>query len=82
MTLSRSQKTIRLSLVIVLILLIFMPAQIPIASLKIGFIVALGLMASALQFIILRQTHVKNHRIQGIMLMVLTLIICVILLLI
>lgn len=82
MTLSRSQKTMRLGLVIVLILLIFMPAQIPIESLKIGFIIAFGLIALGLQLIILRQTQVSSHRTQGNILMVLTVIICVILLLI
>lgn len=82
MTLSRSQKTMRLGLVIGLFLLIFMPAQIPIESLKIGFIVLIGLVTLGLQFIILRQTHVKSHRVQSIVLMALTVGICVILLLI
>lgn len=72
----------RLTLVIVLILLIFMPALIPIESLKIGFIVAFGLVAIILEFIILRQTIASSHRIQGIILMVLTLLICAILLVI
>lgn len=80
MTLTKSQKAIRLTLVIVLILLIFMPAQIPMQGLKIGFIIGLGLFALALQFIIFRQTTLKGHRTQSLILMVLTVGICGILL--
>ncbi len=72
----------RLGLVIALILLIFMPAQIPILGLKIGFIVGLGLLALALQIIILKQTSDSAHKTQGKFLMALTVIVCAILLLI
>lgn len=82
MTRSKSQKNIRLGLVIALILLIFMPAQIPILGLKIGFIVGLGLVALALQIVILRQTSDNTYATQGKILMALTVIVCAILLLI
>ena len=80
MTLTKSQKAMRLSLVVVLILLIFMPAQIPMQALKIGFIIGLGLLALGLQFIILKQTPSGTHRTQGLILIVLTVLICGILL--
>lgn len=82
MTLTKSQKLTRFALVIVLFLLIFMPAQIPVASLKIGFIIGLGLTALVLQFVILKQTPAGKLRTQGLILMVLTITICAILLLI
>ncbi|MFB0947478.1 MAG: apolipoprotein N-acyltransferase [Spirosomataceae bacterium] len=80
MTLTKSQKTIRFTLVIVLFLLIFMPAQIPIQALKIGFIVGLGVFSLALQWIISRQTPTGSLHTQSLILMVLTIGICGILL--
>jgi hypothetical protein len=80
MTLTKSQKAVRFTLVIVLILLIFMPAQIPIEALKIGFIIGLGLFSLALQFVVFRQTPTGTLRTQSLILMVLTIIICCILL--
>jgi heme/copper-type cytochrome/quinol oxidase subunit 4 len=80
MTLKKPQKAIRFTLVIVLFLLIFMPAQIPIQALKIGFIVGLGMLALALQLVIFRQTPTRSLRTQSLILMVLTIGICGILL--
>jgi hypothetical protein len=80
MTLKKSHKAIRFTLVIVLFILIFMPAQIPIQALKIGFIVGLGVFALALQLIIFRQTPIGSFRTQSLILMALTVGICGILL--
>lgn len=80
MTLTKPQKAIRFALVIVLILLIFMPAQIPLPALKTGFVIGLALSALVLQFIILKQTPAGTYRTQGVILMILTIAISGILL--
>lgn len=80
MTLTKSQKLLRFALVVTLILLIFMPAQIPVESLKIGLIIVLGVVALGMQVKILNQTPTGSLRTQGLILMVLTVCICGILL--
>ncbi len=80
MTLTKPQKLTRFALVLVLFLLIFMPAQIPLAPLKIGVTIGLGFVALALQVVIFKQTPAGTFRTQSVILMILTFAICGILL--
>lgn len=82
MVLTKKDKTIRLILVISLLLLIFLPAQMPLPEMKIGAIAIFGILALVLQLMVFRQTDDRSYRTQSVILMVLTIAISAILIVI
>ena len=73
MTLTKKEKLVRWAVAISLIMLVFVPSQIPIAWAKNIFIILAGATSIFIQLFLLKQTTDLVHKKQGILLVVLTL---------
>jgi hypothetical protein len=73
MTLTKKEKLVRWMVAITLIMLVFVPSQIPIAWAKNIFIIIVGASSIFIQLLLLKQTTDLAHKKQSIVLVVLTL---------